>query len=153
MPLPPSQQQLLQPHNAEPLITSHPAPVQKIFGYVLGGAGLAAGGVGAAFAALATINTNTTKDPAHCGTNNHCDAEGYDLRKTAIQQGWAATGLFIAGGSALGIGIILVATAPTPPEDRINGLPGTTSRVRGRKQPVGLELHIDPTGASLGGTF
>jgi hypothetical protein len=109
------QTQLLEPHNAEPLITSRPAPVQKIFGYILGGAGIAAAGVGSAFAALAVINVNDTKDPAHCGNNNHCDVYGYDLRQTAIHQAWIATGTYIAAASAFTIGVILVATAPRPP--------------------------------------
>ncbi len=132
-----------EPHNAEPLVVHHPSPAQKIFGYVFGGAALAAGGVAAGFGALALINTNKTKDPSECGTNDHCNAAGFKLRETAIGQGWIWTGFAIGAASGLTLGIILVATAPKD-DGRPRGLPSTTSRV---------ELRVGPMGAAVRGSF
>ena len=78
-------------------------------GIGLGVAGIVAGSVTGGVA----ISRNSASDDGHCDANNYCDATGTTLRRGAQQYASASTGLFIAGGVLLAMGIVLVATAPT----------------------------------------
>jgi tetratricopeptide (TPR) repeat protein len=83
---------------------------QLTTGLVIGGLGLVAIGVGAAFGVSAMSKQGDSD--AYCDATG-CDPEGLALIDEAQQAGNASTGLFIAGAALLGGGIVIAATAPT----------------------------------------
>src|SRR5262249_20371788 len=88
---------------------------QRLAALVVGGAGIVAAGIGAAFA----FSANSTYDSAntHCNPDNFCDPQGIDARNTAIQRGRIATGVLLGGGIAFAGGVALWLTAPSARAD------------------------------------
>jgi hypothetical protein len=92
------------------------SPAQRIAGFTIGGVGLAGLGAGIGLGVLALSKKNASNADGHCNTADVCDATGHQLRVEAIQAATASTGLFIGGGAALALGVVLVATAPSKPK-------------------------------------
>jgi Tfp pilus assembly protein PilF len=83
----------------------------KTIGYIVGGAGIVALGIGTIFA-LVAINKNS-KSKESCGDDNFCDQPGFDARTEARSAGNIATVGFVVGGAALAAGAVLVLISPS----------------------------------------
>ncbi|MDB4995513.1 MAG: hypothetical protein JWM74_2945, partial [Myxococcaceae bacterium] len=90
-----------------------PAPIvvtetssQRVLGYVVGGTGIAAIGVGTIFGALA-LSSNA--DSKACATNPRCTSD--TAYRDADRNAWVANVAIPVGVVALGVGIVLVLTA------------------------------------------
>jgi serine/threonine-protein kinase len=125
LPVPPPQTQqqpapLAEPPPAQTEVTSAPAPYtppereerggfQRTIGWTLAGLGVASLGVSGGFAIVSINKHNDSK--THCNSDV-CDDTGAAAREDAIRAGNVATVTAISGGAALGLGIVLVLTAP-----------------------------------------
>jgi hypothetical protein len=85
---------------------------QRTVGLILGGAGVAALGVGALFGLRANAKLDESNANGHCKDNN-CDAFGLELRSQQHTAATTATVSFIAGAVALGTGAAVFFTAPS----------------------------------------
>jgi hypothetical protein len=81
-------------------------------GYVMGGIGVAAIGVGSAFGLLTLSTWSAAK--TSCGAACPAGSRGQDERSTAQTDSWVSNVGFVAGGAALGAAAILLLTAPAP---------------------------------------
>jgi hypothetical protein len=127
--------------NVGPAPTSPPRgmPFQRVLGLTLGGGGIVALGVGAAFGAQA-ISKNNSAMP-FCPASPRCnDPRGVQLTNDARGAATISTVLFAAGGVLVATGVTLYLTAPSP----------TVGVVAPR---VRLALAVDPLGASFGGSW
>jgi hypothetical protein len=97
-----------QPSFPEPIIEQR-GSVQRTVGWIVGGLGVAAVGVGAGFGIDSLQKRNRSNE--HCA-GDLCNAQGVTLRDKAMQSGDVATIAMAAGGAALLGGIVLVLTAP-----------------------------------------
>ncbi|MDC3956107.1 hypothetical protein [Polyangium jinanense] len=97
------------PPAGKPLPNSR-APVHKIAGIALGGAGVVSI-VAGSILGMQAISRNDAS-AAHCIEGNLCDATGVALRSEARARGDAATGTIIAGVLAATGGLVLYLTAP-----------------------------------------
>jgi hypothetical protein len=104
---------------------------RRTAGWILGGAGLAATGVGAVLGIVTLSQSSTIKhDAALCGTGE-CTRKGDQATSSAQAKGWAATFALPVGLAALGAGVTLV----------------LTSRQAGAtQQSVGLGFRASPVG-------
>lgn len=102
-----------------------PSRTRWYVGLGVGGAGLAAAGVGLAFGAMASSTHDDIE--ALCGADFRCPAADYErgkeLSDRAERQATISTALVIGGGVALAAGAVLVLTAPRAKER------ATTARV------------------------
>jgi len=87
-----------------------PKTSQRAVALVLGGAGIAAVGVGTFFG-FSAKSTYHQADP-DCSEKNVCNANGADLRNSAFSKATVSTIAFGVGGAALASGAILWFTAP-----------------------------------------
>ena len=78
-------------------------------GFVVGGVGVAALGVGGVLGGLALGKASDANDACPGG---FCSAEGNALAGDASTFGNAATGLFVGGGVLAGAGILMLVLAP-----------------------------------------
>jgi len=92
----------LPPANAD----SHSVPTAS---WVLGGVGVAAIGLGAGLAVSANSQYYSVDCPDH-----RCSQDDLDVRNHARTKATIATVAFIGGGLALGAGVVLWATQPSP---------------------------------------
>jgi hypothetical protein len=83
----------------------------QVVGYTLGALGLVGLTLGTIFGIVASMESNDADD--HC-INNFCTEEGLDGHDRALAFAHISTIGFVVGGAALGTGIILVLTAPSP---------------------------------------
>jgi hypothetical protein len=112
---------------------------RKTAGWIVGGAGLAALGVGTYYGIQAITKRN--ESDAHCPTDTTCDAQGVELNNEAQTAAWIANfgvGLGIAG---IAVGTYLLVTGGAPSPD------GSEAKRRGG---VSVSAHLAPTGGGLG---
>ncbi len=96
-----------------------PAPVvvtsglndNQVIGYTLGALGLAGLTIGTIFGIIATLETNAADKKC---INEFCTQEGLDGHDRALAFAHISTISFAVGGAGLGVGLILVLTAPDP---------------------------------------
>jgi hypothetical protein len=81
----------------------------RTIGWIMGGVGLVAIGVGTYFG-LRAMAKNDDAD-AHCVRETSCDAQGVRLDEEGRDAGLVSTVAFVGGGAALGLGTVLVLTA------------------------------------------
>lgn len=84
---------------------------QRYVAYGLGGAGVLALGVGAAFGLTAISKNGESNDKGCFG--NQCTAPAASLRRDARSAGTISTVFFVVGGAALAGGVTLFFTAPS----------------------------------------
>jgi len=84
---------------------------QRYVAYGLGGLGVVAVGVGAAFGLTAISKNNESNDKGCFG--NQCTAPAASLRNDARSAGTISTVAFSVGGAALAGGVVLFLTAPS----------------------------------------
>lgn len=85
---------------------------QRPLGITLTGLGAVGLGVGTALGLMAKSTFDDTA--SHCDTKtNICDSDGITQRSSAVSQGNAATGVFIAGAVLAAGGVVLWITAPS----------------------------------------
>ena len=94
-----------------PASPSRPWGAHRVSGVVLGGAGVVALGVGAAFGVQAIASKSASND-GHCNREDYCDATGRSLRAEAIHAGNVSTATIFAGSAAVASGLALFFTAP-----------------------------------------
>jgi serine/threonine-protein kinase len=87
---------------------------RHIIAFSVGGAGIAALGVGTVFSLGARSSWNDSR--SHCNASNECDDTGFSLVQDAQSKGTLATVLIGVGAAAVGAGVILYLTAPTVEE-------------------------------------
>lgn len=105
---------LLKPGQAPPVVIEAGAgDTQRVVGYVLGAAGIAALGVGAVFGGLALSTDSDAAEHCMAAEPSVCDAEGASLGDTARTQGTVSTVLLIGGGALLATGVMVWLTAPS----------------------------------------
>jgi hypothetical protein len=80
-------------------------------GWITSAAGVAGIGIGSVFGIIAMNKYGESS--AYCYPNNQCLPNGITLRHDAISAGNVSTVGFIAGGSLLAIGLVLVAISPS----------------------------------------
>lgn len=85
---------------------------QRVAGLIVGGAGLAALGVGTFFGFRAIAKKSDSEAGGHCHDGNVCDDVGFALRDEGYAAGNISTALFIVGGVAVAGGVTLFLTAP-----------------------------------------
>ena len=90
-------------------------------GFVSGGLGLVALGVGGFFGVQAYQKNQDSLAQCRKGDPNSCSAEGTALRDDARSAGTRATIAMIAGGVLLGTGITLLVVAPASRETQSAG--------------------------------
>ena len=122
----------------EPATTPHRQ--RRWLAYGVGGAGIALVGVSLALGAVASSRWGDAK--AHCH-DNLCDATGVDLAGSAHTMGNVSTATFLVGLAGIGVGGVLLLTAP---HDRERAAETTAFRVA---PAVGLSQ----VGLSLSGGF
>ncbi len=85
---------------------------QRLIGFGLGGLGLA--GLGASGVLALRPRSLVDDSNAHCNPSNQCTQQGLDIRADASKAQTASLVLLGVGAAALGAGIVLWATAPSP---------------------------------------
>jgi hypothetical protein len=117
---------------------------RAVLGLVVGGAGVAALGVGAAFGLVAISKNNDAA--SHCPASPRCnDPQGVTLTNDAKSAAAGSTVAFAAGGALLAGGVVLFLTAPAP-SDRASGSRASAPR-------IALGLAAAGLGPGLGGTW
>jgi hypothetical protein len=104
------------PNSATPTATSTPeraASRPPVLGYVVGGVGIVATGVGLTFGALASSKYGDAKDA--CPTFNDCSPTAMDTRKTASTFATIATVGVSAGLVGIAAGVVLMLTHRSTP--------------------------------------
>jgi serine/threonine-protein kinase len=116
---------------------------QRLVGYIAGGAGIVALGVGGVFA----LNAKSKDSDAgkHCGPDGFCDSQGVDLGNQAHSAANMATIFTIGGAIVAATGITLILTAPS----------GSGSETASGHGPVRLSVGMTPRGslATVAGSF
>lgn len=84
---------------------------QRVAGIAMGAIGLAFGIVGGVFGGLTMMKKSEAEE--HCNSANLCDQEGLDIQEEGILFGNIATTGFVAGGTFIGVGLIVFFTAPS----------------------------------------
>jgi len=102
------------PPEARPVVAPRPeaereASFWRPTGYVIGGLGLVALGVSAAFGVRAASLNGSSNDDCD---GNLCGPTGRDDRLAAQSSGRVSTGFFVAGGISLAVGVVMVLLAP-----------------------------------------
>lgn len=92
--------------------TSRPGLGARIAGATIGVLGLGAIGVGSYFGLRAIHARDASVASGHCDAQSFCDPVGKDMRIEGRTSGNISTALFIGGSIAVGVGIVLLATAP-----------------------------------------
>jgi len=82
-------------------------------GFVIGAAGVAGVAIGAGLGVLA-LQKKSQSNAVHCDSGDTCDSAGLGLRSDALAAANGSNVGFILGALAIGGGIVLVATAPSP---------------------------------------
>jgi serine/threonine-protein kinase len=95
-----------------PVVSTAHASWQRPLGFVLGGAGVVALGVGAAFWARA-ISQNSDLEAACPDPRTVCASTNRHLQDRAQSSADVSTGLFIGGAVLLGAGLVVLLTAPS----------------------------------------
>jgi hypothetical protein len=116
--------------------TSGAGDTQRLAGWIVGGAGVAAMGVGIAVALVAKSSYDGAPD---CSGTTCTSSTGLNKSNSAIGSGNAATGVFVVGALATTAGVVLWLTAPKAP----------STEAAGPSWNVGLTLG----GAMARGTF
>jgi hypothetical protein len=96
----------------EPKPTKSAGSTQRTLGYIGGGLGLAALGVGGYFTYRAYDLNDRSMDHCLAGETTACTEQGASLRKDARQQGTLATIASAAGLALVGVAAVLLLTAP-----------------------------------------
>ncbi len=111
------------------------SPAQRNAGFAVGAVGVVGLGVGIGFGVMAISRKNASNAPGFCDANDVCTMAGQQLRIDGVHAATASTALIVVGGAALGTGIVLIATAPSP----------------GPKRDLAPSAHLSlgPLGASL----
>jgi hypothetical protein len=91
------------------------APVLVPLAWTVGGLGVAALGVGAAFGVAAIVNENTATAGGDCKPNNACNAAGTSARNRSRQDAQLADVTFAVGGGALVTAVALWLVARESP--------------------------------------
>jgi hypothetical protein len=94
-----------------PATTAPAATAAPIAGWVVGGAGVVAIGVGSYFGLSAKSKHDEARNE-HC-PDGYCDATAAQLSRDARSRGWVSTALFGVGLAAVGVGTYLVVTGTT----------------------------------------
>ncbi len=115
---------------------------QLVAGFVIGGVGLAAGIGGFVFGGLALAKKGEADEPANCAATLSCGPQGLDAISTAETFAHVSTGLLAGGGALVGLGLVLVLTAPTDGNDEQLDL-------RSRREPT-LRFGLTPAPGALG---
>jgi serine/threonine-protein kinase len=122
-----------------PLAQDRPGQGLRIAGLLVGGAGIVAVGVGLGFGADAMSkldSANEICDGPRCATQ-----QGADDMTTAGSSAGVATALCIAGGAAIGAGVVLYLIAPSKPAaTEVGGL-----RLAPVVGPSQAEIHLSGT--------
>jgi hypothetical protein len=114
---------------------------QRIAGFVVGGVGL----VGLALGTVFGLSASSKNDDAarHCRDGNLCDSEGIRLDKEGRDAATLSTIAFIAGGTLVAGGLVLVLTAPSGREK--SSAPVQTGSLGVRGTPGGASLTLGAT--------
>ncbi len=98
----------------EPPPPPPPPTTQRSAGFVVGGVGIASllAGFGAGAAALSKKNASNAPGGG-CSSDDVCTTMGQTLRQDAIQAATASTALIVVGAVGVGVGGLLVLTAPS----------------------------------------
>jgi hypothetical protein len=106
-----------------PALPSAPGSTRKILGWTLGAVGVAGLVTGGVLASV--LNRKQTIVFAHC-EDKICDQEGYDTVRSARRLEPYYYGAWIAGGVGVGLGAVLLLTAPGKPRANVSAsvLPG-----------------------------
>ncbi len=105
-----------------PATPSPPAPVeppppsgsgQRIAGYAVGGVGIVGLALGGVFGLVAKSKNDQALQPQNCRTSTFCTPQGLSLTSDAKNAATLSTVFFIAGGVAVGTGLVLVLAAPS----------------------------------------
>jgi hypothetical protein len=135
----PASAEVPQPE-APPILATAPAPAaapaasnsQQTWAWVLGGVGVAALATGTTFTLLASSNWAKAKD--NCEDYPYqCNPAALSHADSASSQASVASVAFIAGGAALGTGLVLLLTSP--------------------REKTGSELALSPSSVTLRGRF
>lgn len=102
----------LAPRSASSPPVSSSSSTQRVAGIAVGGLGLVGVVVGAVFGLKAFSKNSDSNADGHCHDGNLCDPIGVQLRADSRSAGTISTIAFVAGGVALGAGVVLFATAP-----------------------------------------
>lgn len=100
-----------QPVDTPPPPPSDLGDSQRLWGFVAGGVGLAGVTVGAITGALAIDKKSTVEE--QCTGDVCATQEGLDAAEAGRSLAIVSTATFIAGGALVGLGVVLVLTAPT----------------------------------------
>ncbi|AKT36549.1 uncharacterized protein CMC5_006670 [Chondromyces crocatus] len=123
---------------------------QRIAGYVVGGVGVAALTVGGIMGGLALSKRGTLSSDFRCFNNpeNRCENGAQDTLDQAKAFGWISTVGFGVGLLGLGVGTVLILTAPSSDDARkSSGKAEPTSNSKWMKAGV---LSAGPSGALFG---
>jgi hypothetical protein len=121
-----------------------PAPGDKVsgahntrrwIGLTMAGAGIVGIGVGATFGVVAISKLAQSND-GPCGSNDHCNQAGLDLRQQSNDAAVASTIAFVTGASLLAVGLTVYLTTP-----------------KDRELTVSPTLAAGAMGATVGGRF
>ena len=123
---------------------AHRGDTQRAVGLVLGAAGVAAGGVGAYFGAVALHKRSESN--TFCGQTG-CDASGQALREDYVSDGSTAAVALAVGGGLIVAGIVTYVTAPSEVPTP-SASPAEQTRV-----DTTARLAVGPTGVTLSGAF
>ena len=100
-------------NDTPPVETPPPeSPKQRTAGFVLGGIGIASLAGGFAAGGIALSKRNASNATGFC-TGNTCTTQGLALRTDAIHAATASTALVVIGAAGLGVGALLLITAPS----------------------------------------
>jgi hypothetical protein len=84
--------------------------------WTLGGLGLAAVGLGAAFGVSAIVQENNSNDGGDCKPNNACNAAGTSARNTARSDAQVADVSYAVGGGAIAAAVVLWLVSRSAPD-------------------------------------
>jgi len=134
-------EQSVAPTAQRPAEAEHPAESgNKTLGWVLGGAGLAAIGVGSVFGVQALSKQRKSED--QCPTPATCSAQGEEYSQQANAAAWAANISIGAGLVAVGVGAYLLLTSSDAP-----------SKAASRVLPLRVDVAGDRASVAIQGAF
>jgi serine/threonine-protein kinase len=133
------------PVETKPVVDDDTGDGQRIAGWIVGGAGVVAAGVGGVLGLLAKGKNDDSLEHCRPEAPNRCSAEGVSLRDGALGLGTGSTVLFAAGGALVVTGIVLVLTAPSGPE--------AAAPASGAHARRAIGWAVTPHGLGIGGRW
>jgi len=121
------------PDRPEPPPPAAPSSSLATIGWITGGVGVVAIGVGTFFG-IRTLSLKSDRD-AHCGAGNVCDADGVGFDKDARTAATISTITVAAGAALVAAGVVLVIVAPSA------------------RSRATIDLRMTGTGAAVGGRW